>query len=53
MEEYHNMDRIIIHGARIGGGGAVHLGFSILVSNFHLIAEGVGAQSGTNKRKCI
>ena len=26
----------IIHGARIGGGG-VQMGFSILVSNFHLI----------------
>ena len=39
------MVRLIIHGARIGGGG-VQMGFSIPVSNFHLIAEGGGGQSG-------
>ena len=38
------MVRTIIHGARIGGGG--QLGFSIPVTNFHLIAEGGGPQSG-------
>ena len=37
------MVRTIIHGAMMGGG--VQMGFSIPVSNFHLIAGG-GAQSG-------
>ena len=40
------MVRTIIHGARIGGG--VQMGFSIPVSNFHLIAE-VGGGSKVDR----
>ena len=39
------MVRTIIHGARMEGGGGLQMGFSIPVSNFHLIAEGGGGDS--------
>ena len=39
------MVRTIIHGARMGGGG-VQMGFSIPVSNFHLIGGGGGSGQG-------